>query len=122
MIYVYHCEQCDTSTEIIKSVAQIDNTEKCIQGHTMQRTISWQGQMKMGDISFKPDHYHAFGKTLTNPQQLKDELARSKDLGNELAEVGNDKSVKKTKDKWIDKEVVGRALYQQLGKSRGRFS
>ncbi len=122
MIYVYRCEQCNTSTEIIKSISQIDDPEVCPKGHSMNRTISWQGQMKMGDISFKSDYYHAFGKTLTNPHQLKDELSRAKDSGNELVAVGNDKSVQKPKEKWVDKEVVGKALYQQLGKSRGRFS
>lgn len=119
MIYVYNCEECETTQEIIKSVSQIDDPETCPKGHLMIRTISWQGQMKMGAILFKPDHYHAFGKTISTPGQLKDELARSKDSGHELVEVGNDKSIPAAPKSWIDKEVVGRDLHQMLRKSRG---
>lgn len=119
MIYVYHCKLCDLTQEITKSLSQFDDAEHCDVGHLMQRKISWSGQMKPGDISFKPDYYHAFGKEVTSPLQLKDELSRCRDQGVELVEVGNSHETRETKRQATDKEAAGRAMFQMLKKSRG---
>ena len=87
----------------------------------MRRTLSWTGEMKPGDIAFKPDYYHAFGKTLTNPGQLRDELKRAKyEQGIELVNVGNDRPTYTKPQKKIDYNEVGHALNYELRKRRGR--
>lgn len=81
----------------------------------MNRTISWVGQMKPGDLSFKSDYYQAFGKVITNPSQLKDELKKEKyERGIELVEVGNERPVYTPKTQKIDYEAAGRELHRRL--------
>lgn len=119
MIYVYHCDICDLSQEIIKSVAEIDSQEYCKGGHIMNRVISWQGQMRVP--SFQPMFQPAFGKFIASPHALRDELKKEKyEKGVELVEVGNDRLTTKPKPKEIDMNEVGRDLHQTLRKLRGR--
>lgn len=120
MTYVYHCTTCDHCVDIIKPLSQIDAVELCNLGHTMRRTVAWQGQMKPGDISFKPDHYTAFNQTFTNPSQLKDAIKKEKyEKGIDLIEVGNDRSLSKDRKADIDWNEAGHALHQELRKRRG---
>ena len=117
---MYACDTCKIHTEITKPLSQLDQKEVCSCGQVMHRTISWAGQMKPGDISFKPDYYTAFGKVLTNPSQLKDELKREKyEKGIELIEVGNERPNYTPKRKEYDWDGAGKALYQELRKRRG---
>lgn len=121
MIYVYHCQECDIHQEIIKSLSHIDDVEKCSKGHVMNRTIAWKGQMKPGDISFKPDYYPSFGKTFTTPGQLKNELKKIKgETGQELVEVGNERMRPVERKSKIDYEAAGRELHQMLRRQRAR--
>ena len=117
MIYVYSCPTCKTEEEIIKSVAFIDSPEQCKQGHTMDRILSWSGQMKKGDLGFEPHFSYAFGKKITNPGQIKDELRREKyEKGIELVEVGNERPSYTPKRQEYDYESAGKELYKILKK------
>lgn len=119
MIYVYNCPSCDTKEEIIKPLSQIDEVEYCSQGHTMTRILSWQGQMKMGDLSFVPMYQPAFGKVISSPRQLKDQLRRENgEKGVELVEVGNERPKYTPKRKEYDYDSAGRELHQKLRKIR----
>lgn len=121
MIYVYHCKPCDMTTEVIKPLSSIDDVEHCEKGHVMERTIAWGGQMKPGDINFKPDYYHAFGKVLTNPSQLKDEIKKERyENGVELVEVGNEKPTLKSPIKPLQHDDAMRDLYRRIRKMNGR--
>lgn len=121
MIYVYHCLACDTLTDVIKPLSHIDEDEPCqVCAKLMQRTVSWKGEMKLGDIGFKPDYYPAFGKTFTNPTQLRDEIKKQKyEHGVDLVEVGNQRLTPTQSKPSINWDEAGYALNKELRKRRG---
>lgn len=89
----------------------------------MTRTVAWTGEMKMGDCSFVPQFQPAFGKVITNPHQLKDELKKEKyEKGVELIEVGNDRQTSGPQRKAYDHDAAGYYLNSILRKQRGRIS
>lgn len=102
-------------------MAHLDDAEHCPKGHLMQRTVAWAGQMKMGEIAFKPDYYPSFGKVFTNPSQLKDEIKKQKyENGIDLIEVGNDRAKPTPQKNNINWNEAGYALHQELRKRRAR--
>jgi ssDNA-binding Zn-finger/Zn-ribbon topoisomerase 1 len=89
MIYPYKCNSGHT-WEVIKSVKQIDNEEKCPDCGTIGERYISQSQSFSGADDWDTAHYsHALGKVVRNNKEER-RLASAKGL----IEVGNEKPEK----------------------------
>ena len=90
MIYPYLCPHCSTEFEVIKSVRDIDNIEKCPSCDTISgRTISrFQAVDSTAAADWNNKTYNpAFGKALTPQQAKKEAKARNwTEVGDEPVE------------------------------------
>lgn len=117
MVYVYSCPVCpDYNREVRKTVKDRHTIEFCEKKHEMPMVIRWQGQMKLGDIGFKPHYNPAFGRVFTSPGQERDAVRQEKyENGVELVNIGTDRPYKETPKKAeIDWDAAGRELNQRL--------
>lgn len=115
-VYTYQCSVCDIHRDELREVEDRDKPISCDKGHEMKRLFNWRGFMSMGDISFQAHYNPAFGKEITRPGQIKEEIRRLKyEKGMDLVEVGNEKLKDKPKEDgpMLDK----RAAYQDLKKA-----
>jgi putative FmdB family regulatory protein len=99
VIYEYFCEQCKSTTDVYKSLAEIDREERCpgCPEILMHRIIT-QAQVDTSGCQHEAKFHHAFGKVLSSKRQIKNEISRIKsETGREIVEVGNDslKSIQK---------------------------
>lgn len=109
MIYDFTCEQCGTTFEEVRAVAERDELATCECGASAARIFSFKGGFTLG--SFGEGYFHAFGKHLTQKHQLKEELARYKgETGSELIEMGNEKIKSTPKREAVDWDGFGREL------------
>jgi len=88
MIYPYECKTCGPF-EVIKSVKEIDKPEQCPTCYiiTKDRRI---GLTRLGDVDNNPSYNPAFGKVINSKSHLRSELARMRDEGRDMIEVGNE--------------------------------
>lgn len=96
MIYEYHCMDCDTKTDIIKSIREFERREHCkVCGALMTRCFSARIQFTntaVQELQFNP----AIGRAVTKREMA--QIAKR----NDWVEVGNERVEKHVKPQEID--------------------
>jgi len=107
--YVFSCESCGHTEEIVRRVNGRDDPEPCSCGKNLYRRFT-PTQTSVVPI-FKSEYYPTFGKFIRNRHELNDEKKKYADAnGSELIEVGNEKCTSKPKTKTVFDER--RAAYE----------
>lgn len=120
MIYPYFCEKCDNEFEIIKSVRNIDDVEKCPDcGNIGERTIAKeQAFSKSSAGDWNTSHYNpAFGKWMKSNSEAKSEAKRKG-----LIEVGTEPPENIHKHFEKDREHRSKERWRKFNTSLGEFN
>lgn len=88
-IYLYECPACQARFDVVKSVAQINDSERCGCGSEAERKISRVNFTNAGD--WHPTYNPALGQVVRSKAHLRSILADHKArTGTEMIEVGNE--------------------------------
>lgn len=89
MNYPYHCPECNYHFEVLKSVAEIDNSESCPKCLvTSNRTIAVPNLMAVND--WTESFNYGLGCVVKNKAHQREILRKYADQGRELIEIGTE--------------------------------
>ena len=89
MIYPYHCERCDLSFDVIKSVRQIDDAEICAEC-CLPAARKIAGSNLVAVCDWVESYNPSFGCVVKSKAHQRKILAGFKERGIEMEEVGNE--------------------------------
>ena len=109
MLYQYECKHGHGRFDVAKHHNRSSVPERCPRCKGEAHKVFTPPQVSMG--TFVPGKYDAFGKVFTNQHQLKEEIRKiNGETGQNIVEVGNDKSRIKPEQKKPDIESAVKEL------------
>lgn len=83
-IYLYKCQKCQNTFDVVKSMSDIDRQELCECGHTAERRINFRGEL-LGTAVEEAEYNPGLG-CWTKNKRHRQEIAKRRGL----VEIGND--------------------------------